>query len=53
VSYYELFVMMAFKVIPVIIPMIVCFCLFERYLDRRKARNVGFVHGYRRENDWR
>jgi len=44
---------MACEIIPIIIPVIVCFYLFERYLDRRKVRNVGIVHDDRRENDWR
>jgi hypothetical protein len=50
---YELFALIACKVILMFIPAAVCFFLLERYFDRRKARNVGILRDGRRENAWR
>lgn len=50
---YELFALIACKVILILIPIAVGFYLLERYIDRRKTRNVGIVRDDRRENEWR
>jgi hypothetical protein len=50
---YRLFALIACKVILIFIPVAVSFYLLERYIDRRKARNVAIVRDDHRENEWR